>query len=354
MTKIVFLNDTHCGIRNSSDVFLDYQAKFYDDVLFPYMIENNITQIIHLGDYYDHRKFINFKALNHNRRHFLDRLRELKITMDIIPGNHDIFYKNTSELNSPKELLGFYMNEVNIVMNPRVLEYGDMKIALMPWINEENYEESMKFAKHCKTDMMAGHFEFSGFDMYKGIPAEGGMDPSLFSRFELVVSGHFHTASEAGNIRYFGSQMEFTWSDVDDPKYFHVLDTSTREITPVRNPHTLFKKFNYNDELENYDNFDFSIFDNKFVKVVVIKRNDIEKFNNFTDAIEDRPIHDLKIAEDFSEFIGSSVEDEKIIVEDTEVLLDSYIDSTNTELDKNILKRNMRDLLIEAQVTEIV
>ena len=94
--KIAILNDTHCGIRNSSEIFMDYQEKFYRDVFFPYLEQHGIKKILHLGDYYDNRKFINFKALEHNRKIFLEKLRELQIHMDIIPGNHDVYYKNTN------------------------------------------------------------------------------------------------------------------------------------------------------------------------------------------------------------------------------------------------------------------
>ena len=69
--KIAILNDTHCGIRNSSDIFLNNAANFYDKIFFPECEKREIKHIIHLGDYYDHRKFVNFKALNHNRKHFL-------------------------------------------------------------------------------------------------------------------------------------------------------------------------------------------------------------------------------------------------------------------------------------------
>ena len=82
--KIAILNDTHCGIRNSSDMFIANADKFYTDTFFPYLVENNITHIIHLGDYYDNRKYINFRALNCNRKHFLKPLRDFGITMDII------------------------------------------------------------------------------------------------------------------------------------------------------------------------------------------------------------------------------------------------------------------------------
>ena len=32
--KVAILNDTHCGVRNSSEIMMDYQEKFYRDVFF--------------------------------------------------------------------------------------------------------------------------------------------------------------------------------------------------------------------------------------------------------------------------------------------------------------------------------
>ena len=75
--KIAILNDTHCGCRNSSDIFMQYQERFYGEVFFPYLLENDITQILHLGDYYDNRKTVNLKALSHNRQIFLDKFTRI-------------------------------------------------------------------------------------------------------------------------------------------------------------------------------------------------------------------------------------------------------------------------------------
>ena len=60
---VALLNDTHCGVRNSSKIFMDYQERFYSEIFFPYCDANDIKHILHLGDYYDHRKNINFHAL---------------------------------------------------------------------------------------------------------------------------------------------------------------------------------------------------------------------------------------------------------------------------------------------------
>ena len=106
--KIAILNGHTLWCRNSSDIFLRYQERFYEEVFFPYLKENNITQILHLGDYYEHRKFVNFKALNANRKHFLEPMRDAGITMDIIPGNHDVYFKNTNELCSPQRVVGLF------------------------------------------------------------------------------------------------------------------------------------------------------------------------------------------------------------------------------------------------------
>ena len=352
--KIAILNDTHCGIRNSSEVMMDYQERFYRDVFFPYLRENGITKILHLGDYYDNRKFINFKALEHNRQIFLEKLREYKIHMDIIPGNHDVYYKNTNDLSALKELLGHYMEEVRIIEKPMVVNYDGMDMALVPWIKDQNEEETMKFLSKCKATHVGAHLELEGFEMQAGIPCTHGMKASVFNRFEMVLSGHFHTKSNIGNIHYLGSQMEFFWSDAHDPKYFHIFDTDTREITPVKNTETLFAKIYYDDENANPMVRDIRHLDNKFVKVIVTNKSDPKQFDAFINRVNSRKIHELKIAENFEEFVGNNVEDSKISVESTEDLLYTYIDAVDTPLSKDTIKGMVRELMVEAQTLELV
>jgi len=351
--KVAIINDTHCGTRNSSDIFLDNAEKFYSDVFFPYLLENDIRHIIHLGDFFDNRKFINFKCLNRIRNCFLKPLRQHGITMDIIRGNHDVFYKNTGELNSLKELLGHYMNEVHIIHDPTVMDYDGLQMALVPWIDADNEERSIKFIKECKADIMAGHFDIIGYEMMKGIKCEHGLDRSLFKRFEAVYSGHFHTKSSQDNITYLGSQMEFFWNDAHDNKYFHILDTSTRELEAIRNPHTLHHRIRYDDSTTDYMEYDLSQVDNKFVKIVVINRKNQFTFDRFVDRIQNRDIHDLKIQETFDEFIGSNVGDDEISLEDTTELLNTYIDGVETELSKERIKKDVYNLMTEAQSLEI-
>ena len=349
---MAILTDTHCGIRNSSEVFLDNAEDFYTNIFFPECEKRGVKQILHLGDYYDHRKFVNFKALNQNRRVFLDQLRKNNMTMDIIPGNHDTYYKNTNELNALKECLGHYMNEIHIVMEPTVMQYGSLSMALLPWICADNYNQSMNFIRDCKADWLGAHLELANFEIGRGILAPHGMDPKIFQKFEQVLSGHYHTASRRDNIWYLGNPMEFFWSDAHDPKFFHILDTETRQIEKIRNTYTLFEKIVYNDKEMDYNNYNKNL-SKKFVKVVVSEKTDPFTFDRFIDNIQNQDIYELKIAENFNEFMGANVDDEEVNFEDTTEIVDSYIEAVDTDLDKDKIKVQMRELMTEAQALEI-
>jgi len=265
-----------------------------------------------------------------------------------------VFYKNTNDLCSLKELLGHYTSNVNIIMKPKVLNYDGCDVAVLPWINNENYAEYTDFLKNCKASILGAHLELVGFDMMKGMPNTHGMSTELFDRFELVMSGHFHTKSNQGNIHYLGSQMEFTWSDAHDNKYFHILDTDTRELTAVRNPITIFQKVVYNDQKMVYNDYDVETLRDKFVKVVVVNKSEPYLFDRFIDRIQGVDTHELKIAETFDEFMGENVDDSDISIEDTTTLLDSYVDAVETDLDKDRIKNMMRGLYVEAQNQEII
>lgn len=344
--KIAILNDTHCGVRNSSEIFMKYQEEFYRDIFFPYLKEHDITNIFHLGDYYDHRKNINFKALHHNRKIFLEPLKEAGIHMDIIPGNHDVFHKNTNDLTSLKELLGYYTANVSIITKPTEVN----GVHLIPWINEENQAEYLKYIKDNSGVLMA-HLELEGFDVLKGMKSPHGMSPKFFDHYDAVYSGHFHTKSAHGPIRYLGAQMEFTWSDVDDSKHFHIYDTETKVITEVLNPLTLFKKIYWDDSKEQ--SFDIPSYVNKFLKVIVENKSDPFKFDAFIDELSAIDTHELKIVENFQEFLGENVSTSLEDVENTQELMEDYIQAANTDLDKGKLKTLMNGLYNEAIDMEI-
>jgi hypothetical protein len=89
------------------------------------------------------------------------------------------------------------------------------------------------------------------------------------------------------------------------------------------------------------------------VKVIVINKTDPFSFDRLMDRIQQRNTYELKIQENFNEFIGENVGDEGLEVEDTHELLSQYVDNVETVLDKDRIKVQMNDLMTEAQTLEI-
>ena len=69
----------------------------------------------------------------------------LGIDLHMLVGNHDIYYKNTSQVNSLTELLGERHKNIHIYEDATEVEFDGLPILLMPWINSTNeiYAEGM-------------------------------------------------------------------------------------------------------------------------------------------------------------------------------------------------------------------
>ncbi len=350
--KIALVTDTHFGARNDNQNVNDYFYKFYDDIFFPELEKRGIKTCVHLGDVVDRRKFISFKIANDFRNRFINRFAELGIDLHIIIGNHDTYYKNTNEVNSMEELVG--RDRCNIYTGPEVVEFDGVPIQFIPWINANNYEESMSALSKSPAQIAMGHLEVNGFEMHKGHVADGAYDKELFRRFDIVMSGHFHHKSDDGQIYYLGTPYEIYWSDYEDPRGFHIFDTETRELERIVNPYRLFEKVYYDDTTTDYTEYDMSKFKDMYVKVIVVNKKDLYQFDKFVDKLLQADAHEVKIVEDFSELDAENVSDDIVEnTEDTMTLLEKYIDELDVTMDKDRLKNTMRSLYTEAQDLEL-
>jgi len=345
--KVALITDTHFGARSDSQPFDNFFRKFYDNVFFPTLERENITTVLHLGDVFDRRKYINFNTLKNCREYFFDRLESQGQAVHMLAGNHDTYFKNTNEVNSPDLLLRDY-NNITVYDQPTTIELDGRTILMMPWICSDNYAECMDAIRSSLAPVMFGHLELSGFVMHKGMQNEGGMETSIFDKFDLVGTGHFHHRSSRGNIHYLGNPYELTWNDFDDPRGFHIFDTETLDLQFIENPYTMFAKYLYNDTVEDPDSIDTSVFAEKMVKLVVVNKTDFYKFDQFVDRLYKRNVLELKIIEDFSEFEHEALGDD-FNVEDTLSLLDSFVDSSETDANKSRIKSLLKELYVEAQ-----
>jgi len=345
--KIALLNDTHFGCRNDSPAFIEYQNKFYNDVFFPYIRENNVNTLIHLGDVVDRRKFINHNTAHNFKQNFWNRLEENNIDTHIIIGNHDTYYKNTNEVNALQNLE--ISKGAKVYTRTTEVEFDGLPILFIPWICDDNESDSVQKINDTQATIAMGHLEVKGFEMHNGHFNDHGQEKAMFKRFEKVMSGHFHKKSDDGQIYYLGTQYEMTWSDYGCPKGFHIFDTDTRDLTRVSNPDTIFKKLIYNDKETNYDAIDLSEYDKSFVKLYISNRTDVEMYERLMDKFYNSiNVHAIDVIEEPTD-IGASVREDILEQgEDTLTFLGNYIDQVDSELDKQKLKQFAKELYMEA------
>ena len=351
--KVALITDTHFGARNDNQNFNEYFFQFYENQFFPYLKEHNITNVVHLGDVMDRRKYVSYRIAKDFRERFIDKFEDINFHM--LVGNHDTFYKNTNEVNSLQELVDGRHKNITVYEKSTEVEFDGCKILFVPWINTENMSHTMKMLQTSDAQICMGHLELNGFEMQKGLVMDHGWDKQEFKRFDMVMSGHYHHKSDDGQIFYLGTPYEIYWNDWNDPKGFHVFDTEKRELERIVNPLTIYSKIYYDDTVSIFDdNHDMSAYKNKYVKLVVVNKKDLYQFDKFTDRLLQADAFEVKIIEDFSELDADNVSDDIVEnTEDTMTLLEKYIDQLDVTLSKDRLKNTMRSLYTEAQDLEL-
>ena len=319
--------------------------KFFDDVFFPYIKENNIDTVIHAGDLMDRRKFVNFNILNQVRTQFMDKLRDENIELHCILGNHDVYYRNTNMVNSIREL---FNHDLNLYEKPEVVNFDGLDIALLPWVNKENYDQSVDFIKTAAAPILIGLLELEGYEVMRGVDFQGGMDSKLFDRYEKVLSGHFHCRQEKDNIYYLGTQYQITFADLAETKGFHILDTETRELEFIENPYKMFHTLRYNDEDGPVDTEKtYPHLKDTYIKLFVESKKHPYSFDRFMDKLYESGVAKITIVE---EIVDSEWTKEEIVdlAQDTVTLINNEIDGIEEVEDKPRMKKLIKDLYMES------
>ena len=355
--KVALITDQHFGARNDSLVFLDYYEKFYSETFFPKIVEENIKTLLILGDTFDRRKYINFNTLQRSKKMFFDKLDELGLTVYMLAGNHDTYYKNTNEVNSVDLLLKEYKN-ITVIDEPMTIhlnyESEADDILMIPWICADNYNRCLEEINNSKATLCAGHFEIAGFAMYRGHPTMEGLDRGNFRKFDWTFSGHYHHKSSNDDIHYLGNPMELTWQDFNDPRGFHLFDLDSRTLEFIRNPNVMFHRLVYDDSTDETVPVIVDQLKDRYVKVVVVNKTNPYLFDRFMDSIYACEPADVSIVEDFTDLMEGVDDDMVDQAEDTITILNKYVDGIGeTNIDNNRLKNILRELYIEAVNSDI-
>ena len=218
--KVAIFSDLPLGVHSNSSDWHNYAVEwahwFRDECR-----SKGIKDLIFAGDWHHNRSEISVNTLQISAD-ILDILSEFNLIA--ITGNHDIYYKHRTDVNS----LSIFKNRKNVTVLEKyeTLEAFDKKISFCPWnTSTKDIEES---------DLIVGHFEIETFKMNTYKTCEEGVKvKDLLKKSELVISGHFHTRHEkkfgAGTILYVGNPFQMDFGDAGNQKGYHILDLDTME-----------------------------------------------------------------------------------------------------------------------------
>jgi DNA repair exonuclease SbcCD nuclease subunit len=342
--KIAIISDTHFGHKNDSLFFLEESLKFFEEQFFPYLHQNNIKDVIHMGDLMDRRKYVNFNTLHQVKDRFIRFFADNNINLHITLGNHDTFYKNTNFINSINELFG---DSKNIILydKPTELQFDTLKIGIVPWITNDNENDCLDFLQTTSASILVGHFEINGFEVVTNIRHSSGSDSEMFSKFDKVLSGHFHLRQSKQNIHYLGTQYELSFGDVNSKKGFSILDTDTRELEFIENTRKIFNIIKY-DDVNGFEKPDANKIRNTHVKVIVLNKKKPKIFDMLMDALSTCELQELTVVEDFEN--NDNEESEVDITQDTISIIASEIDMNENITNKDRIKMIIKELYMES------
>ena len=145
--KIGCFTDLHVGVSSDNKIRLNETMKCVHWIIEKFKNEN-VDYVIFLGDLFNSRYSVNVNTLNIGIE-IVSLLSENFEYLFLIAGNHDVYYKNTNEVNSVSFLEKISANENIFVIDneAKFIKINETIIGLYPWAydkenlkNIENYQ----------------------------------------------------------------------------------------------------------------------------------------------------------------------------------------------------------------------
>ena len=336
--KILNLGDWHLGVKADDEWVQSIQLDGIKQAI-EYSKKNGITTWIQYGDIFDVRKAITHKTMEFARE-IVQMLDDAGITLHTIVGNHDLHYKNVMHPNASTELLAKYPN-VKVYDKPTTVDFDGCLIDLIPWMCEENTGEILEHIKTSSASFCVGHWELNGFYFYKGMKSHG-LEPDFLKTYKEVWSGHFHTISEAANVKYIGTPWTLTAGDENDPRGFWMFDTETERMEFIPNNTTWHRRIHYPFK----GKIDYKDFTNLSVRVIVTEVD--KNLTKFESELE-KVVHSLRVVSKIDNSVESD-DSEEVEVQSLQTLMEEYINAIPdiTDSDREALIQYANQLYVEA------
>lgn len=187
------------------------------------LVEGKGNTTFWMGDMLDTKEIVRSKCLNL----WIELFSKSKLQHYILIGNHDLHSVESKEHSLyPLTLL----KNVHVIDRPQSIH--DMSMYAVPYIHDpKEFVKALKMQDGHQVLLM--HQGVTGFDYGNGYIAENEVPLEALSKFELVISGHFHKFQKEGNLVYIGTPFSHTFGESDQEKFLGILDLKTLKLKTI-------------------------------------------------------------------------------------------------------------------------
>lgn len=309
MSKGLIFTDLHIGLKSDSISRLNI-VKTVIEHIEKSVKANKVDTIFFLGDMFHTRSSLNVNTIN-EAYNIVSKLSSLVKDFYLIIGNHDIYYKTDTKVNSPNIFKN--IKNVHVIDSPKEIVYNGKNILLVPWLND------LSAYRDASYDILMGHFDIPSNYIIKSyiknntstnitsqeiiadilkndimdianIPSlesvneclsgDNSYDQSIGSFIDkvkktgIVYSGHIHKrdafAVHGRKFIFVGAPYQQTLGDINNKTGYILLDDNMRPtFININNVPTHCILYNSEILSKGIDNFDFSVLKNKIVKRII-------------------------------------------------------------------------------------
>ena len=249
--RFVHLSDLHLGKRVNEFSMLEDQEYILTEII--NIIDNQKAEaVIIAGDVYD--KSIPSAEAVELFDDFLVRLSKRDLKVFVISGNHD----SAERIAFGGRLMdksGIYMSPVydgNVKPKTLTDEFGEINVYMLPFIKPSNvrrfypdeeivtYTDAVKVAVDnmnidaSKRNILVTHQFVTGATRSESedisVGGSDNVDAAVFEGFDYVALGHIHRSQKCSSeyIRYCGTPLKYSFSEVNDQKSVTVVDINQK------------------------------------------------------------------------------------------------------------------------------
>lgn len=255
--RIFFIADIHFGIYQNSLIWQNIHTEYFNEFFVPLIQKEKEDGdcLFVLGDIFDSRNTINVATMNLANDVFEKVSKELDVF--VVLGNHDIYFKDNSEVNST---ICFDKHVKKIYKDVELFEY-DNSILIAPWQNNKaiDVKDGVRY--------ILTHSDINGMQFNDMKTIDEGVD---FPENVIVISGHIHLRQKKRNKVYVGSPMGLTRISAGRKHGIYRLDIESGKMKFFENTVSpVFLNINYDDYmLMSEDEFKMKV-DNNFVNMFI-------------------------------------------------------------------------------------